>query len=104
MSRFSQNEIMVYQGGIDAHTAMLGIGVSQPGDMGIVMGSSFVHLVLSKEPVFRDGIWGPYNNAVIPGLYCLEGGQVSAGSIAKWFLREFRVEGKDPYDLSLIHI
>lgn len=96
-----ESEVMVYQGGIDAHTAMLGIGVSRPGDMGIVMGSSFVHLVLSKDPVFSDGIWGPYNNAVIPGLYCLEGGQVSAGSIAKWFLREFKVEGQDPYDVMM---
>ena len=60
------SDVIVYQGGIDAHTAMLGIGVSRPGDMGIVMGSSFVHLVLSKEPVFSDGIWGPYNNAVVP--------------------------------------
>lgn len=95
------NDVVVYQGGIDAHTAMLGIGVSRPGDMGIVMGSSFVHLVLSKEPVFRDGIWGPYNNAVVPGLYCLEGGQVSAGSIAKWFLREFKIEGEDPYEVMM---
>lgn len=93
-----KGDVVVYQGGIDAHTAMLGIGVSRPGDMGIVMGSSFVHLVLSKDPVFSDGIWGPYNNAVVPGLYCLEGGQVSAGSIAKWFLREFKVEGDDPYE------
>lgn len=95
------DDVVVYQGGIDAHIAMLGIGVSRPGDMGIVMGSSFVHLVLSKEPLFNDGIWGPYNNAVIPGLYCLEGGQVSAGSIAKWFLREFKVEGEEPYELMM---
>jgi ribulose kinase len=80
---------------------MLGIGVSRPGDMGIVMGSSFVHLVLSKQPMFSDSIWGPYNNAVIPGLYCLEGGQVSAGSIANWFIREFKVEGEDPFDLMM---
>ncbi len=91
-----QSDITVYQGGIDAHTSMLGIGVSRPGDMGIVMGSSFVHLVLSKAPVFNEGIWGPYNNAVVPGLYCLEGGQVSAGSIANWFLREFRIKYEDP--------
>lgn len=95
------SDVVVYQGGIDAHIAMLGIGVSRPGDMGIVMGSSFVHLVLSKEPVFSDGIWGPYNNAVVPGLYCLEGGQVSAGSIAKWFLREFKIEGEDPYEVMM---
>lgn len=97
-----KGDVVVYQGGIDAHTAMLGIGVSRPGDMGIVMGSSFVHLALSNDPIFSDGIWGPYDNAVVPGLYCLEGGQVSAGSIAKWFLREFRVEGEDPYETMML--
>lgn len=90
-------DIPVYQGGIDAHIAMLGMGVSCPGDMGIIMGTSFVHLVLSETPVYNNGIWGPYKNAVIPGLYCLEGGQVSAGSITKWFLNEFNVMGENPY-------
>jgi len=97
-------DVIVYQGGIDAHISMLGIGVSHPGDMGIVMGSSFVHLVLSKEPIFNEGIWGPYNNAVIPGLYCLEGGQVSAGSIANWFIREFKIKEEtkgDPFELMM---
>lgn len=88
---------IVYQGGIDAHIAMLGLGVSCPGDMGIIMGTSFVHLVLSDKPVYSEGIWGPYKDAVVPGLYCLEGGQVSAGSITKWFLNEFRIDGDNPY-------
>lgn len=89
--------IPVYQGGIDAHIAMLGLGVCSPGDMGIIMGTSFVHLVLSDKAVYSNGIWGPYKDAVIPGLYCLEGGQVSAGSITKWFLNEFGVIGENPY-------
>lgn len=100
-NRLGLPDLIVYQGGIDAHISMLGIGVSRPGDMGIVMGSSFVHLVLSKQPMFSDSIWGPYNNAVIPGLYCLEGGQVSAGSIANWFLREFKVGSDDPFELMM---
>lgn len=87
----------VFQGGIDAHISMLGMGVSSPGDMGIIMGTSFVHLVLREAPIYNDGIWGPYKDAVVPGLYCLEGGQVSAGSITKWFLNEFNVTGDNPY-------
>lgn len=90
-------DLPVYQGGIDAHIAMLGMGVSCPGDMGIIMGTSFVHLMLSETPVYNNGIWGPYKDAVVPGLYCLEGGQVSAGSITKWFLNEFNVNGDNPY-------
>jgi FGGY-family pentulose kinase len=87
----------VYQGGIDAHISMLGLGVCRPGDAGMIMGTSFVYLALSETPVYSNGIWGPYFDAVIPGLYCLEGGQVSAGSITKWFLNEFSIKGEEPY-------
>jgi FGGY-family pentulose kinase len=90
-------DLTVYQGGIDAHTCMVGLGVCNPGDMGAVMGTSFVHLAVVDRPVFKDGIWGPYKDAIIPDLYCMEGGQVSAGSITKWFLKEFDVTGEDPY-------
>ena len=44
----------------------------------------------------RDS-WGPYKDAIIPDMYCMEGGQVSAGSITKWFLNEFGVGGENPY-------
>lgn len=91
-------DTILYQGGIDAHIAELGIGVTEPGDMGIAMGSAFIHIALSKEPIFNDGIWGPYCSAIVPDLYCLEGGQVSAGSIANWFLREFNIKSENPID------
>ena len=89
--------VQVYQGCLDAYTNMLGLGVCRPGETGIVMGSSFVHLALVERPVFQDGIWGPYKDTLVPGTYCLEGGQVSASSIVKWFVREFGVSGDNPY-------
>ncbi len=90
-------DIPVYMGGIDAHVNMIGLGVVKPGDMGCVMGTSFVHLAASEKPVFADGVWGPYKSAIIPKQYCIEGGQVSAGSITKWFVNEFSIEGENPY-------
>jgi len=93
-----RSDVRVYQGCLDAYTNMLGLGVCNSGETGIVMGSSFVHLALVDKPVFQDGIWGPYRDALIPGLTCLEGGQISAASITKWFLREFGVSGDNPYD------
>ncbi len=89
--------IIVYQGGVDAHVNMIGLGVVNPGETGVVMGSSFVHLSLTDQEIFKDGIWGPYKDAIIPDMYCMEGGQVSAGSITKWFLNEFGVGGENPY-------
>ncbi len=77
--------LTVFQGGIDAHMCMLGLGVVNPGQMGVIMGTSFVHLALTQEPVFHPGLWGPYPGAVIKDLWLLEGGQVSAGSLTRWF-------------------
>jgi len=94
----SKNTV-VYQGGIDAHVNMIGLGLSQAGETGVVMGTSFVQLALVDKPFFGSGIWGPYKDAVIPGKYCLEGGQVSAGSIVKWFIREFGIEAENPFTL-----
>jgi FGGY-family pentulose kinase len=91
--------VNVYQGCLDAYVNMIGLGVCRPGGTGIVMGSSFVHLAIVDTPVFEDGIWGPYKDALTPGTYCLEGGQISAGSITKWFLKEFSVQGRNPYDV-----
>ncbi|MDR1481171.1 MAG: hypothetical protein LBI74_00925 [Synergistaceae bacterium] len=90
---------LVYQGGVDAHVCGIGLGVCRPGDTGVVMGSSFVQLALTESARFHDGIWGPYKSAVVPGLYCLEGGQVSAASITEWFVREFNVDGENPYSV-----
>lgn len=92
--------VTVYQGGIDAHVNVVGLGVSSPGETGVVMGSSFVHLAVVEHLMFEEGIWGPYKNAIIPDMYCLEGGQISAGSITKWFVREFDIRGENPYELA----
>lgn len=82
-------DVLVIQGGIDAHTGMLGLGVTDPGRMAVIMGTSFVHLTLLKQPVYAPGLWGPYANVITAGNWLLEGGQVSAGSITRWFRDNF---------------
>lgn len=94
----SENMTLI-QGGIDAHIGMIGLGVTKPNVTGIIMGTSFVHLSLVKEPIFQKGIWGPYHNAVIPDFWLLEGGQVSAGSLVRWFKEVFDIKHENPYDL-----
>lgn len=94
---FGIGRIPVYQGGVDAYIGLLGVGVCRPGDIGIAMGTSFVQLALTDKLQFSEKLWGPYNNAIVPGLFALEGGQISAGSITKWFIKEFHVEGENKY-------
>lgn len=77
--------IPVAQGGADAFIAMIGLGVVRPGALAFITGSSHLHLGLSPVPFHGKGIWGTYQDAVIPGLHVVEGGQTSTGSVINWF-------------------
>lgn len=69
---------------IDAHAGGIG-SVGCGGDdpcatMAYVFGTSSCTMTTVKEPVFVPGIWGPYQSAMIPDLWLLEGGQSAAGA------------------------
>ncbi len=99
--------IPIAMGGGDAFIGLLGMDVVEPGDLGVVMGSSNVLSGLSAEEVHFPGIFGSFPDAVIPGLNLIEGGQVSTGSILSWFKRNFagdaveqaRAQGLSVYQL-----
>jgi FGGY-family pentulose kinase len=79
----------VSQGGIDAYLGMLGMGAVGPGDLAIVMGSSTCHMAMSSAGVFGSGMLGCFPDAVVDGLYTLEGGQTATGSIVNWYRQHF---------------
>jgi ribulose kinase len=81
--------IPVAMGGGDAFIGLFGLGVTEPGDLGVVMGSSNVLSGLSQAEFHFPGIFGTFPDALIPGLNLVEGGQVSTGSILNWFKRNF---------------
>lgn len=76
---------LVVQGGSDASVATIGLGVVHAGSMALVTGSSHLQLGLSAKPFHGAGIWGTYADATIEGLYLVEGGQTSTGSVVNWF-------------------
>ena len=84
-----QPGIPVAEGGADAFVAMIGLNVVQPGKLAFITGSSHLHLGQSQEPLHAKGIFGAYTDAVMPGQYTVEGGQVSTGSVIKWFKDNF---------------
>ena len=81
--------IPVAEGGADAFVAMIGLNVLQPGKMAFITGSSHLHLGQSAASLYAKGIFGSYTDAVMPGQYTVEGGQVSTGSVVKWFKDNF---------------
>lgn len=97
--------IPVAQGGIDAYLGALGLGVVEPGKIGLITGSSHVMIGQSAEPIHDPGFWGAYTDAMIPGQYTVEAGQAATGSIVAWFKNKFAAEaiaegerrGVDPY-------
>ncbi|KAF3901920.1 Gluconokinase [Orbilia brochopaga] len=46
-----------------------------------VAGTSTCHLVMSRDPVFVPGVWGPYRDVILPHLWMAEGGQSSSGNL-----------------------
>ncbi|MCL2856114.1 MAG: FGGY family carbohydrate kinase [Oscillospiraceae bacterium] len=83
-------DTIVGQGGVDAYVGILGLGVTAPGKIGLITGSS--HLILGLTDVFnyrKGGVFGPYPDSVIKGLGLVEGGQTSSGSILSWYIKHF---------------
>ncbi len=79
----------VVQGGADAFIGMIGLGVTEPGEMALITGSSHLHLGIADQPIHAPGVWGTYMDAVYPDKPIIEGGQTSTGSVIAWFKRNF---------------
>ncbi|SIQ95954.1 ribulokinase [Rhizobium sp. RU20A] len=75
----------VVAGGTDAYVAMLGLNVCAPGRTAFITGSSHLVLPMTDKDIEVPGIFGPHPDCVIPGLFVMEGGQVSSGSIIRWW-------------------
>ncbi len=71
---------------IDAHAAVPGLAVGEPGKLVMVMGTSTVHLLLSRHQVAIPGISGVVRDSVLPGLQAYEAGQAATGDALEWWV------------------
>jgi ribulokinase len=76
----------VAEGGADAFVAMAGLDVLAPGRLALITGSSHLQLAQTAAPSYATGMFGAYTDAVVPGEWTIEGGQVSTGSVVKWLV------------------
>lgn len=73
---------------IDAHAGGIGTlcasvpGADEPATarLAYIFGTSACSMASTREAVEVPGVWGPYFNAMIPGLWLNEGGQSAAGA------------------------
>jgi L-ribulokinase len=80
-------------GNVDAHAAVPACGVTQPGTLVMIMGTSICHMLLASQRRFVEGIAGVIEDGIVPGLWGYEAGQAGGGDIYAWF---FRMAGASP--------
>ncbi len=70
---------------IDAHVAMPSAGITGPGQLLAIMGTSTCHILLSNEEHLVPGMCGVVDGGVYPGYYAYEAGQSCVGDHFAWF-------------------
>lgn len=73
----------VAAGLIDAHAGGIGtVGIDghPQNNLAYVFGTSSCTMTSTSGPVFVPGVWGPYFQAMVPGMWLNEGGQSAAGA------------------------
>jgi FGGY-family pentulose kinase len=76
----------VSMSGIDAYAGMVGMNVLASGTLALITGTSTCQLAQTPQAVFDNGLWGPFESAVIEGDWTLESGQASTGGTVRWML------------------
>lgn len=72
---------------VDAHASVPGSGVSHPGEMMIIMGTSSCHLLLSDVEAGIPGVCGIVKDGIMPGCFGYEAGQCCVGDHFAWFVK-----------------
>ena len=73
---------------IDAHAAVPGVGVTEPGRMVMILGTSACHMLLSETERLVPGISGVVADGILPGLFGYESGQAGVGDLFEWLVEQ----------------
>ena len=73
-------------GAVDALSEALSVGVTQPGDLMIMYGSTAFFVLMLNEPVADKRTW--LTAGALKGQYALAAGMSTTGSLTRWFRDE----------------
>ena len=73
-------------GNVDAHVALPAVGITDVGQMLMIMGTSTCHVLLGHEEVNVPGICGVVEDGILPGFFGYEAGQSCVGDLFDWFV------------------
>ena len=71
---------------IDAHSALPSLGITSPGKLLMIMGTSTCHILLGDKERHIPGISGVVKDGILDGMYAYEAGQASVGDSFDWFM------------------
>lgn len=72
---------------IDGHSAVPAVGITHPGNLLMIIGTSTGHLVLNESEKMIPGISGVVNGGIVPGYIGYEAGQSCTGDLFEWFVK-----------------
>lgn len=72
---------------VDAHVTLPAAGVTEPGRLVAIMGTSTCHVMVDTQLREVPGMCGVVPGGVVPGLYGYEAGQSGVGDIFAWFVK-----------------
>ncbi len=82
-------DCVVAAGMVDAYAGALGVLDLQGETAALITGTSNCVMAVAPAPQPMPGIWGPYYDAIFPGLWVSEGGQSAAGAALDLILSRF---------------
>ena len=71
---------------VDAHVSLPAVGITEPGKLLMIMGTSTCHILLGEEEKVVPGMCGVVEDGVIPGYMGYEAGQSCVGDHFEWFI------------------
>lgn len=79
---------LVAQGGVDASIGILGMGVTGPGTVALMTGTSNLAMLLTEQQLFRESTINAGPHHLYPGFFTSVRGQLTSNAILKWFRDE----------------
>ncbi len=74
-------------GNVDAHVSMPAVGITEPGKMLMIVGTSTCDILLGTEEKNVPGMCGVVEDGAMPGFFAYESGQSCVGDHFDWFVK-----------------
>lgn len=71
---------------VDAHVSVPAVGITGPGKMLMIMGTSTCHMLVGNEEKIVPGMCGVVQDGILPGFAGYEAGQSCVGDHFEWFV------------------